>query len=192
MRVTRGARCRPTPTGRPGRSVRAARDRGQAVIEMAIVLPLCLVLLTGYLVIMVLVQTESAVHAAIEVAAQSAIQAPSGDYQDGCTYAFQSFYSTLYQGTGTAPATSGMQCSVGAQPYQANGVQLVSFQCPNDIYLSNINQYDAAAKANTFTPLTCSATIRVDFRRTVLGWAVPLTATLSASAVSVPTTVRQS
>lgn len=85
------------------------RHRGahaQAVVEMAMVMPIFLVLIAYFLAVMVEVRTRSEVTAATSLAAQSSLAAPVNDPRASCAYATESFYATLYS------TTSGMANAV--------------------------------------------------------------------------------
>ena len=173
------------------RGVRRHAQRGQAVLEMALVIPICLALITGYLSVMLMVQTQARVEAAVELAAAGAANAPVGDVTNGCHWASASFVATLYgSAPGSAPASSGGHCALTG--YVQGAVTIEQFSCPADALLTSPAQYaNAVVNNQPAPPIMCSAQVQLDFSATPLGWAVPFRPTFTVSATAEPSNARQ-
>jgi Flp pilus assembly protein TadG len=69
---------------------------GQALLETAIVLPLMVTLLLGFLAILVRVEAQVELDAATSLAAAAAVSAPAGDYVLSTRYAQATWAGTLH------------------------------------------------------------------------------------------------
>ena len=72
------------------------RQRGQALLETAITIPLMIVLLLGFLAVLVRVEAQLELDAATSLAAAAAVAAPAGS-QLSADYARQTWAGTLRQ-----------------------------------------------------------------------------------------------
>ncbi len=70
---------------------------GQALVEMAIVIPILLTLTMGFIGVGVMVESRTQVQAALTLATASATQAPLGDQADALRYAENTFFETMSQ-----------------------------------------------------------------------------------------------
>ena len=69
---------------------------GQALLETAIVLPLMLTLMLGFLAVLVRVEAQVELETATGLAAAAAASAPAGDYALGSRYAQDTWTGTLH------------------------------------------------------------------------------------------------
>jgi hypothetical protein len=100
------------------RARRARRRPGQAVIETAIVIPIMLFLITGFIGLMIQVELQQQLDAATKLAAESTFQAPRDATDNGgptageptrCRYAVETFEGTMsffFNTSGTDPASN--------------------------------------------------------------------------------------
>ncbi|MDQ6900391.1 MAG: pilus assembly protein [Candidatus Dormibacteraeota bacterium] len=102
----------------PGRGEGMARQhqRGQALVETAIVLPLLFLLFLGFLLVMVTAQAYVDVDTATSLAAASAVTAPANDNAKSREFALQTYNGTLHQSTYLQP-----QALAGCGGYSAGG-----------------------------------------------------------------------
>lgn len=71
-------------------------QRGQALVETAIVLPSMIVLLLGFLAVLIRVEAQVELDAATSLAAAAAVSAPAGDYSRSTQYARATWTGTLH------------------------------------------------------------------------------------------------
>ncbi|MGI8562736.1 MAG: TadE/TadG family type IV pilus assembly protein [Candidatus Dormibacter sp.] len=91
-------------------------QRGQALVETAIVLPLLFLLFLGFLLVMVTAQAYVDVDTATSLAAASAVTAPANDSAKSREFALQTYNGTLHQSTYLQP-----QALAGCGGYAAGG-----------------------------------------------------------------------
>ena len=99
-----------------GRRPRAGGQRGQALLESAITLPLMLLLLLGFLAVLVRVEAQLELDAATSLAAAAAVTAPAGSSLSA-DYAHQTWTGTLRQYSYLRPGS--LEGCTGYQPGQA-------------------------------------------------------------------------
>lgn len=76
--------------------IRSKRSQaGQALVEMAIVIPILLLLTLGFVGVGVMIESRTQVQAALTLATASATQAPLGDRADALKYADNTFSETM-------------------------------------------------------------------------------------------------
>lgn len=161
---------------------------------MALIIPLLMAMVFGYAAIVLQVEAEDRLITATDLGAQATLQAPMGDAVDGCTAATGSFYATAYQSdprTWQRPSCLGAPPPLPAPP----GVILhvIRFDC-NDPGSSTSGYLTASARYQGLPAVqrsvTCSATARLDFSHTPLGWIVLWSPTMRVSGVAHPTAAR--
>lgn len=198
------------PRGRPYRRRRG--EVAQAVLEIALVLPIMLVLVFNFLALMVEVQTVAHVETAASLAAESSIAAPVNDVQDSCVYSYYSFFQTLYGetisvGPTGCPSTGGSYTVSRSAPANSP-ITDTALTCDTaDSQTPQLNYYDGggytlivpgSSPPKTFLesrptgpPVHCKTTITLDFSRTPLPFAVVQQSTFTIDAQATPTKVRQ-
>jgi hypothetical protein len=70
-------------------------QRGQALLETAIVLPLMLALMLGFLAVLVRIEAQVELDTATGLAAAAAASAPPGDFSRSSSYAHDTWQGTL-------------------------------------------------------------------------------------------------
>lgn len=183
------------------RPTRRRADRAQAIIETAIVLPVMLFLIAGFIAVMLQVEAQQQLDSAVKLAAEASFQAPRGDRDPSglpvrCRFAWQTFEGSMsfYNGPGddnfdhpddrdplhrSSPVLvfdTRPLCLTAAGPQPAPP-QPAHIQC--DI--------DAADRHRT----RCDATATIHYERTPLAWAVFWTPTISSHAEAVAPPFRQ-
>lgn len=93
-----------------------AAQRGQALLESAVTIPLMLLLLLGFLTVLARVEAQLELDAATSLAAAAAIAAPAGS-SDSAGFARQTWTGTLRQYTYLRPGS--LQGCDAYQPGQA-------------------------------------------------------------------------
>jgi len=173
-------------------------------MEMALVLPICIALVMNFIAIMLVVQLKAEVTAATSLAAQSAISAPVGDSFDSCSYASDSFFSTLFNtnaAAGGCPPSPSPGIAVNRTPPaqdQARGFAnaAVTLTCvdagPGNYFTGTGYPPPAATTGGTGPPISCTSVVSMDFANTPLGFAVLWKPTITVTALVFPSAVRQS
>ncbi len=190
---------------------RSRSQRAQAVVEMAIVLPVTLYLIMGFIGLMVMVQTQQEVQTALQLAAQSSFQADTRQYDapgtsccalngsslytgnilTNCRYAAESFYGTMsfynryltYQQSPlcTSATLPGFGGAPGVPITIAGPPPLADFTC--DL---GANTDSAGAPVNV-----CTAHVTIHFSETPIGFTIFWDPTLTARAEAIPPPFRQ-
>lgn len=193
---------------------RRGRHRGsdaQAVIETAIVIPVLLALVTIFLALMVQVEVQQQMDAAVKLAAESFFQAPrlavdpagttccaqapgmadsldTSSLPKGCRFAAETFYGTMsFRQYLSFPA----QAPGGGHPLcrrdgvGIGGVANSYITCDLDVVDPNLNP------PRGLRVVRCSATATLEFSRTPMAWAVPWNTVISARAEAIPPPFRQ-
>lgn len=164
-------------------SARRPRRRGegaQAAFEMALALPIMLVVTLGFLGLMLSVRAASEFRTAVDLAAQASITPPLGDTAATCADAAYAFDHTLHLAAGrtqaayldvTTPTEVNAACpATPGSPLNCDGP-----------YARGAIAYSAPGVA---TPMVCSASATVDFSRTPIAilwvWSITMSATAEA------------
>ena len=148
-------------------------NRGQSVIEMALILPLLLALVFNFIALMMVIVFQQEFTSAVTAAADSAITAPFGNYSQAMNIANCSF-------DGQAPG-----CPFPGTFQPPNFVHMnQGLSCSGD-YLSGTPNYTNS------NGVTCSASATIDFQLTPLGMAVFWTVPLQASVTVYPSPLRE-
>ncbi len=188
-------------TIRRNRPTRRRRSQGaQAILEMALVIPIMMALVFNFLAVMILLKGQNQLQAAVSLASQATIVAPVHDPHNSCTYATKAFRATM---TG-AVATAAPGCGGASDPFSdtrtlpANSgmvLQPGGLKCTNAPgnaadYLTGAG-YPLPPAATIGPAVQCSASVKFNFGATPIGAFVFWTPTISVTAAAVPTAVRQ-
>jgi hypothetical protein len=148
---------------RPHRGPRRGQD-AQAAIEMALVLPIMIVIVIGFVGMMLELRAENEFQTAVDLAAQAALVPPLGDQAGSTadyTYAFTHTLDPSGGESGYIEVTGPITCT---GPYLEGEISL-----------------DSQGIAE---PVTCTAQADLDFSKTSIGllwfWSVHLSATADA------------
>ncbi len=155
---------------------------------MALVLPIILALVSGFIGIMYEIIQIERLDAAVGLAANAAIGQAPGNPASICQAATGAFYSTMFGG----PVPASPSCSMPAShdPFDP-AVTVNSFACTSTGPGLG-NGYLAASAPNASAPVTCNATVSIDYNSSPLGWALALYhPKFNASAIATPTGFRQ-
>ena len=144
-----------------------ARRRGQqaqAAIEMALVLPVMIVIVCGFVGMMLELRGENEFQTAVDLAAQAALVPPLGDpssSQADYTYAFSHTLNPAGSENGYLTVTTPIDCE---GPYLEGEIDLDARGVP--------------------APVTCTAKADLDFSKTPISifwfWSIQLSATADA------------
>lgn len=155
---------------------------------MALVLPIILALVSGFIGIMYEIIQIERLDAAVGLAANAAIGQAPGDPTAICKAATEAFASTMFSG----PVGPSASCSPPSlhDPYDS-AIIVNSFSCTSTGPGLG-NGYLAITAPNASAPVTCSGTVSIDYNNSPLGWALALYhPKFTASAVATPTGYRQ-
>jgi Flp pilus assembly protein TadG len=148
---------------RTGRRARVGQ-RAQAAIEMALVLPVMIVIVCGFVGMMLELRAENEFQTAVDLAAQAALVPPLGDQaasQADSAYAFSHTLNPSGSESGYMTVTTPINC---AGPYLQGEIDLNAQGIP--------------------APVTCTAQADLDFSKTPVGifwlWSIQLSATADA------------
>jgi hypothetical protein len=149
--------------------VKAGRDRrraqhAQAAIEMALVLPIMIVIVCGFVGMMLELRAENEFQTAVDLAAQASLVPPLGDQagsQADYTYAFSHTLNPAGSESGYLIVKTPILC---AGPYLEGDIDLNAQGVP--------------------APVTCTAQANLDFSQTPISifwfWSIRLSATADA------------
>ena len=154
----------------PRRGSRRGQD-AQAAIEMALVLPLMIVIVLGFVGMMLELRAENEFQTAVDLAAQASLVPPIGDQADSAvdyTYAFTHTLDPNGSEGGYLVVTSPIDCT---GPYLNGEISL--------------------DRQGIAQPVTCTAQADLDFSRTPISLLWFWTIHLSASADAYPSAYRQ-
>ena len=185
-------------------------NRGQAVIEMAMMIPLVFALVVNFLGVMIEVEMKAQLTAAVSLAAQSSITVPVKDANASCknasrSLAFTAFSQTSYDPSGSwcsGTANSASYFQVGSPTGTAciavsaaghpsdSGLCLTYFRCDGSGYFDG-TFYNGGASGPTGPPVTCQIKATYDFTKTPLAFGILWKPTFDIQAQATPTTVRQ-
>ncbi len=155
---------------------------------MALVLPIILALVSGFIGIMYEIIQIERLDAAVGLAANAAIGQAPGNPGAICQAATAAFASTMFGG----PVGGTSSCSLPPtkDPYDP-AIIVNSFDCTSTVAGFG-NGYLAASSPNASAPVTCTGTVSIDYNSSPLGWALSLYhPKFTASAVATPTGYRQ-
>ena len=181
---------------------RYSESGGQAVLEMALVLPICILLVMNFLGIMIVVRLKTQATAATSLAAQASISGPVSDTHDACVYAGDTFFSTMFNQTpvsytgcpvGVAKAASFNVTSnppTGSVGFAPGAISLSCTEPPGPNYFDGL-LYPPVPATSIGPPVTCSTTVPMSFANSPLAFAVFWTPTLTVTSKVYPSTVRQ-
>jgi len=144
---------------------RRRREGGQAVFEMAIVLPIMLSMTLGFIALSLQVHTRSEFDAALHLAAEATLQAPRGDAVTSEAYAQYTFDHTL-NATGS---TNGYLTIVSP------------LNCTGD-YMSGIESNN---------PVTCTASVDLHYDNSPVGLVWRSTVHISGQSTAQPPPFRR-
>jgi Flp pilus assembly protein TadG len=139
-------------------------QRAQAAIEMALVLPVMIVIVCGFVGMMLELRAENEFQTAVDLGAQAALVPPLGDQaasQADSAYAFSHTLNPNGSESGYMTVTTPINC---AGPYLEGEIDLNAQGIP--------------------APVTCTAQVDLDFSKTPVGifwfWSIQLSATANA------------
>ncbi len=141
------------------------RERAQAVIETALVIPIMLILTFGFIGLMIEVKATSEYRLALNMAAEASLRAPRGDMAQSRQLAAFAFDHTL-------------------NPYgsESNMLHVVDpVNCSGDYY----------AGIESSQPVTCTANVQLDFSRSVIGFVWQSSVTMHATGIARPSEHRR-
>jgi hypothetical protein len=148
---------------RTGRGRRSGQ-RAQAAIEMALVLPIMIVIVCGFVGMMLELRAENEFQTAVDLAAQSALVPPLGDpaaRRADSAYAFSHTLNPYGSESGYLSVTTPVNC---AGPYLEGEIDLNAQGVP--------------------APVTCTAQADLDFSKTPISifwfWSIKLSTTAEA------------
>jgi hypothetical protein len=139
-------------------------QRAQAAIEMALVLPVMIVIVCGFVGMMLELRAENEFQTAVDLGAQAALVPPLGDQaasQADSAYAFSHTLNPSGSESGYMTVTTPINC---AGPYLEGEIDLNAQGIP--------------------APVTCTAQADLDFSKTPISifwfWSIQLSATANA------------
>lgn len=171
-------------------------QRAQAIVEMALVIPILFYITFAFIGCMIIVQTQQELQTALQLAAQSSFQADQGTYSGGvltdCLYAEESFNGTMsYYGKYLVWQKHPL-CTI-CKARGASGLNAVS--CGSSVPMADVTCDIEATPPGGAYPnewsTTCRATATIDFAATPIGFAIFWNPTLTARSSAVPPPFRQ-
>lgn len=175
-------------------------EAAQAIIETAIVLPLMLFLIAGFVALMLQVEAQQQLDSAVTLAAEASFQAPRGDLTpEGlpvrCRFAWQTFEGSMAFHTGADDGN--FDHPDAADPQHRSSPFLTFAQGPLCLAAGARPSWpqhadlrcdiDAAGRRRT----VCDASATLHYDRTPLAWAIFWSPTISAHAEAVAPPFRQ-
>jgi len=151
------------------------------VLETALVLPIMLALVAGYVAILIQVDAQVRMQSAVSLATSAALTVPPGDQAAGCRAVTGTFYGTVY-GTAALPPSS--DCSSVPPPPPGAFLEVTSFSCPEMAYLR-------ATAPDRLAKVRCEAKGMIDYSKTPVGFAVLWKPTFTMTATVRPSRNRQ-
>jgi Flp pilus assembly protein TadG len=166
---------------RPSRARRVTRstEGAQAAFEMALALPIMLIITLGFVGLMLSVRAASEFRTAVDLAAQASITPPLGDTAAACADAEYAFDHTLHlAGGGEAAFLDVTTGSVASSACPAIPGSPLNCDGP---YARGAIAYSQPGVA---MPMTCNASATIDFSRTPIAifwvWSISMSATAEA------------
>lgn len=179
-------------------------------------MPIFFLLIANFLGIMVEVRSRAEISAATSLAAQSSISAPVADTQHSCEFAVESYYDTLFNSSSVSAPPVGLCPNSNATSFSVNvtrpsGNPLVPVgplfcdssqaSVPPQLQVLGTNNgtanyftgnnYPVSLATGIGPPVTCTATVKVDFSSTPLAFGVFFTPQFTVTSIAIPTPVRQ-
>lgn len=209
----------PAPRNRARRSAR--RPRAQAVVETAIVIPIMLFLITGFIALMIQVELQQQLDAATKLAAESTFQAPRSEVDPPpyatagiptrCRYAVETFEGTMSFFFNETAANEGSDAVfTGTQRQKLTNAYLnfiTSPECQTETagYGAPPPQVGANnppadihcdldyqdANVSSLHMTLCTSKVKLDYSKTPLAWAIFWSPTLTSTAEAAPPPFRQ-
>ncbi len=156
------------------------REGAQAAFEMALALPIMLIITLGFVGLMLSVRAASEFRTAVDLAAQASITPPLGDTAATCADAAYAFDHTLHLTSDgsraafldvTTPSQAGAACpATSGSPVNCDGP-----------YAHGAITYSQPGVA---MPMVCRASATIDFSRTPISifwvWSINMSATAEA------------
>ena len=155
----------PTPAHRRVRRRRGRADsNAQAVVEMALVIPIMLAMVCTFIGLMLEVEAESNIQTATQLAAESAFQAQNAEFNPATAPQARQFTWETFNGTMQFPSyiqPISAACESGSYDYNCSGT-VPGFWCTG--------QYVHPGSGEPHGTVTCDARTTLNFNSTPLAW----------------------